>query len=613
MQTNLEQLDRWWAAWAPLWEHLEDQHFGTATAAQLLGLVQEPVLVLGAGQGLVVDYYRRLGLRAFGLDRNPAMVQAGRLRRGLCLVQADARALPFLAQSFGTVIFSSGVVDYGAQRDDLGTMLGEARRVLRPGGRIAAAFYQVEPELLAIYRKLGVVAGGAYHPERMFEIDDAVREAPARAVPKIAAWSGRSKASSFLFFARLGLRLPRALERERRRMLAVLRLAAAQGLTREALVASFPTGVPYRTPEEAVALLTAAGARAPELTGTPDCLVVTWVEGAAPAAPGTRARGEVALRARGLRKRYRGAAAEAVRGIDLEVERGAIFGLLGPNGAGKTTTVAMLAGLLSPDAGQVAFFGPGGEARPADAMRKRLGIVPQELALHARLTARENLALFGGLYALGGESLRQRAAALLERVGLLDRADDRVDTFSTGMKRRLNLAAGLLHAPELLLLDEPTAGVDPQSRHAIHLLLAEQRRAGMTLLYTTHDMAEAAQLCDRVAILDRGNVLIEGPPAELVRRLGRTTADFKAATLPEGMLDAVRAAPQVRFAEHEGATLTVGAGAEVGALELVEAVRALGRERGLSLELRRVAEPSLESVFLDLTGRGLRDLAEDAA
>jgi ABC-2 type transport system ATP-binding protein len=208
----------------------------------------------------------------------------------------------------------------------------------------------------------------------------------------------------------------------------------------------------------------------------------------------------------------------AVTDVSLVVEPGQLVGLLGPNGAGKTTTVSMIAGLVTPDAGDVLVGGArlGGDTDPA---KRRLGLVPQELALYDELSARANLRFFGALYSLSGASLDAAIRVTLELVGLSDRAVDPVGTFSGGMKRRLNLAAGLLHDPDILLLDEPTVGVDPQSRHAIFDNLEALKRRGKALLYTTHYMEEAERLADRIVVIDHGTVVANDTLEGLRRRM----------------------------------------------------------------------------------------------
>jgi len=212
------------------------------------------------------------------------------------------------------------------------------------------------------------------------------------------------------------------------------------------------------------------------------------------------------LQARGLRKSFGDRL--AVDGVSLALAPGRLLALLGPNGAGKTTTVSMLTGLISPDGGEVRVGGPRlvGDADPA---KRRIGLVPQDLALYEELTARDNLRFFGALYGLAGAALERAIASVLELVGLADHARARVRTYSGGMKRRLNLAAGLVHDPNILLLDEPTVGVDPQSRNAIFDNLEALKRRGKALLYTTHYMEEAERLADRIVIIDHGRVIAD--------------------------------------------------------------------------------------------------------
>ena len=216
----------------------------------------------------------------------------------------------------------------------------------------------------------------------------------------------------------------------------------------------------------------------------------------------------------GLCKTYAGNPEPALTDAHLHVQRGEFFGLLGPNGAGKTTLISLLCGLLRPDAGTIRLDGHDPAAR-RDRVKAMIGVVPQDIALYPSLTARENLLFFGRMHGLGGALLRGRVDTWLERLGLTVAAKRAVGRFSGGMKRRCNLIAGLLHEPTLLILDEPTVGVDPQSRILIYENLARLNRAGMTLLYTTHYLKEAEELCSRVAIIDNGTTIAEGSPAEL--------------------------------------------------------------------------------------------------
>ena len=312
---------------------------------------------------------------------------------------------------------------------------------------------------------------------------------------------------------------------------------------------------------------------------------------------------DLLLEARQLVKRF--GSRTAVDGVSFSLHRGEAVGLLGPNGAGKTTTISLLSGLLSPDGGE---FRLGGAAITGDTdSRKRLlGLVPQELALYEELTAKDNLDFFGALYDLHGAALAQAATSALEFVGLSERAGDKVKTFSGGMKRRLNLAVALLHDPELLLLDEPTVGVDPQSRNAIFDNVEELRRRGKTILYTTHYMEEVERLCDRVIIMDHGRVVADDTLTGLKQR--RSGADRVFCELAEvrggDWLVELGGLAGVTRAELAGTRLTLhvtdlhgGLGRALEHLRRAEIVVA-------SVESQR---PSLEDIFLELTGRSLRD------
>ena len=266
----------------------------------------------------------------------------------------------------------------------------------------------------------------------------------------------------------------------------------------------------------------------------------------------------------------------AVDDLSLSVRRGEILGLLGPNGAGKSTTVNLAVGLLAPDTGRVVIDGGGNPQSPS--VRERLGVAPQALALYELLSGVENLRFFGEMYGLSGAALRHRVAWSLEFVGLTERSRDRVSDYSGGMKRRLNLASALVHDPELVLLDEPTVGVDPQSRHQIFENILDLKRQGCTLIYTTHYMEEAARLCDRVAIVDKGRLLALGTVDELLSRYGARP------TL----------VAQTDQGEHR--VETDDPLAELNRLAAVGTVAAFQLER-----------PTLEQVFLQLTGRSLRD------
>lgn len=308
------------------------------------------------------------------------------------------------------------------------------------------------------------------------------------------------------------------------------------------------------------------------------------------------------FRCSGLVKRF--GATVAVEDVSFEIGPGEAYGLLGPNGAGKTTTISMLAGLLEPDAGDVVLDGRS-LAREPRAVKAAIGFVPQEIALYPDLSARENLMFFGRLYGLGGRALRGRVTEVLELVELADRGDDRIDSYSGGMKRRINVAAGLLHRPKLLVLDEPTVGVDPQSRNAILERIAELNRDGMALLYTSHYMEEVERLCDRIGILDGGSMIAEGSRRELVDSIGQADRVELDVERDAGRLaDAFAHLASVREAQvvERQVILLV----DDGRAALPQLIEVAERE-GVSVKGIQVIEPDLEAVFLHLTGKALRD------
>jgi ABC-2 type transport system ATP-binding protein len=304
----------------------------------------------------------------------------------------------------------------------------------------------------------------------------------------------------------------------------------------------------------------------------------------------------------GLRKRF--GEIEAVRGVSFEIAPGESYGLLGPNGAGKTTIISIVAGLLEADAGEAVVAGRRLTTKSV-AAKSAIGFVPQDLAIYLDLTARENLTFFARLYGLSGKKTRSRVDEVLEIIGLIERAGDQAKTYSGGMKRRLNIGIGLLHAPSLLILDEPTVGVDPQSRNAILEAVEQLSGQGMAVLYTTHYMEEAERLCDRVGIIDRGELKAEGTREELVALLGEHDKVHLAGS---GHLDAAVKACSGIAAVHaasvaDGSIELLVEGASVVLPQILTTVSAAG----VSVHSVEVDEPNLEAVFLHLTGRALRD------
>ena len=297
---------------------------------------------------------------------------------------------------------------------------------------------------------------------------------------------------------------------------------------------------------------------------------------------------------------------QAVKGISFNIEEREIFSLLGPNGAGKTTTISMLSTLYTPTSGDAVI---GGHSVTKDPMgvRNIIGVVPQDLALYEDLTARENLIFWGQMYNLSGKSLNTRVDEVLEQIGLTDKAKNRVKTFSGGMKRRVNIGVGLLHKPHLLFMDEPTVGIDPQSRRAILDTVKDLNKQGMTLLYTTHYMEEAEELSNRVGIFDHGELIAIGTQKELTQQVGEAETlilhigeNDDSEALAKTLKD-IQGVQQATAVEQE--VSVVCAEAE----DVLAAVVTKANDRGIKIRSIDIREPNLEAVFLHLTGRALRD------
>jgi ABC-2 type transport system ATP-binding protein len=306
------------------------------------------------------------------------------------------------------------------------------------------------------------------------------------------------------------------------------------------------------------------------------------------------------LEVRDVVKRY--GETVALGGVSLAVQHGELFGLLGPNGAGKTTLMSILAGLIEPDQGSVSLFGEPFR-RSSRNLRRLVGIAPQDLAIYPELTARENLAFFGRLYGLDGGDLNNRVNEMLAAVGLTDRADDRAGTFSGGMKRRLNLAVAVVHRPQLLLLDEPTTGVDPQSRNHIFEHVKALNAAGLTVIYTSHYLEEVQTLCTRIAILDGGELRACDTLPNLLRKLD-SAAHLRLSRVPSGLVERVQSLPGVHRVRPTAEGLDVFASDLAPVLPKLIAACA---EAGAEPTAIDIDQPSLERVFLQLTGSGLRD------
>ncbi len=301
------------------------------------------------------------------------------------------------------------------------------------------------------------------------------------------------------------------------------------------------------------------------------------------------------IKADNLKKRYGNII--AVDDVSFAVEKGETFGLLGPNGAGKTTTIQLLCGLLKPDGGTVSLDGKTDPSLVE--VRSSLGVVPQALAIYEELSARQNLRFFGRIYGLSGRRLKERVDDCLEIAGLKKRGNDRASKYSGGMKRRLNMVCSFLHEPPLLLLDEPTVGVDPQSRNLIFDTIETMKNQGRTIIYTTHYMEEAQRLCDRVAILDHGKILDMDSVDNLIKKHGGPSyieVEFEKLSNPDSIKQYIDS-EKVQFEESRIRFETS---------QPMESLAMLNRS-GVRFNTLKVQTANLEDVFLNLTGRRLRD------
>ncbi len=296
---------------------------------------------------------------------------------------------------------------------------------------------------------------------------------------------------------------------------------------------------------------------------------------------------------------------KAVDSINFEIKKGEAFGLLGPNGAGKTTTISMLSSLIPPTSGDALIEGKSIIKEPIE-VKKRIGVVPQDIALYPTLSALENLFFWGGMYGLSGKILKEKVDEVLQIVGLTERSKDIIKKYSGGMKRRINIAVGLLPSPQLLILDEPTVGVDPQSRTNILETLKGLNKNGLTILYTSHYMEEVEFLCNRIAIMDLGKIIAQGTQNELRLLVGKMDSLRIEATdeVPPGLEEVIRKvseADEIKIAAHSIEILTLH-----GRRILPRIIKTLG-DNNIRIKSVEVEEPNLESVFLHLTGRELRD------
>ncbi|HQO72939.1 MAG TPA: ABC transporter ATP-binding protein [Sedimentibacter sp.] len=294
----------------------------------------------------------------------------------------------------------------------------------------------------------------------------------------------------------------------------------------------------------------------------------------------------------------------AVDGISFEVKRGEVFGLLGPNGAGKSTTISIISTLIPPTKGEIIFEGESIFKNPKN-IRQKLGVVPQDIALYPTLSGYENLRFWGNLYGLKGQELKQRINETADIIGLHERLKDKVEKYSGGMKRRLNIGAALLHMPELLIMDEPTVGIDPQSRSHILDTVLKLNDRGITIIYTTHYMEEAENLCSRICIMDEGKIIASGTQQELVELVKeKTQINIKLDSINDSILDSFKNIPGIIDAKiDEDIIILYGENGDILLAQIIAKVSE-HKNRIRSIDVKK---PNLEAVFLHLTGKALRD------
>ncbi|HPV85450.1 MAG TPA: ABC transporter ATP-binding protein [Sedimentibacter sp.] len=294
----------------------------------------------------------------------------------------------------------------------------------------------------------------------------------------------------------------------------------------------------------------------------------------------------------------------AVDGISFEVKRGEVFGLLGPNGAGKSTTISIISTLIPPTRGEIIFEGESILKNPKN-IRQKLGVVPQDIALYPTLSGYENLRFWGNLYGLKGQELKQRINETADIIGLHERLKDKVEKYSGGMKRRLNIGAALLHMPDLLIMDEPTVGIDPQSRSHILDTVLKLNDRGITIIYTTHYMEEAENLCSRICIMDEGKIIASGTQQELVELVKeKTQINIKLDSINESIIDGLKNIPGIIDAKiDEDIIILYGENGDILLAQIIAKVS----EHKNRIQSIDVKKPNLEAVFLHLTGKALRD------
>jgi ABC-2 type transport system ATP-binding protein len=612
----MNEIAKWWNTWAPIWEHMEERHMGSETISKIYSQITSPVLVIGAGQGVLMKYLIKKGFIVDGIDLNDNMISHAKKRNNIKIIKADAKKLPFKNNSYKTVIISSGVVDYIEDEALISKIINEAYRVTSPNGNMFVAFYLENEALEKIYKNLGVIANNKLYHKRIFAIDQMVNSSftKLKPIPHIVKWSKRNIISIFIYWTFIGITRPKVLFDERNTMFGILDQAKKHKLDPDELINSIPDEVPYKDFNTIKTLLNRLSIRYNSLVRYRECALATFYKSSLHDLI-TKKTNKAENKKRGiiktvnLCKKYKGTVSNAVDNLNITIPKGTIFGLLGPNGAGKTTTLSMLTGLIKPSSGEIIF----GEELSSKKIKNLIGYVPQDLALFQRMTANENLEFFGKMYNLKGRELKEKIDSLLSLVGLSARKNNLVKNFSTGMMRRLNLAVGLINAPKLILMDEPTVGIDPQSRNCIYEAVLNLKKEGTTILYTTHYMDEATKLCDVVAIIDHGRIVIEGNPKELIKKYGFNKIRYKINSRYNNRyydeLLKYKKISDFKITENE---LELSVFNKEDLFKVIEKIEEISKKNKVKISLLNMTEPNLESLFLDITGKHLRDIVEEA-
>jgi len=602
-----------WTNLAPYWEFLENRHMNISVVENLLNELSSPVLIIGAGQGLLVKYLKEKGFTVVGLDLDKEMIKYAKERHSIDLIHGDASSLPFKNSSYKSVIISSGVVDYTDDKALIKRILDESIRVTAGHGKIFVAFYQITPNVERFYKKIGVIdKNKLFHYQRIFFIDENSSH-PFRCIFQIMKWTSKGFFNIGFSWAKIGLTFPEELSNERENINKIFDLARKNKFDPEILKKSFPDNIPYWNKIDVDNLLSSLGFLYNDIVKFDECMIVKFyksgilnVKNDKPKSGNEIADNIITLS--NISKKYKNRDRFALSSLNLSIKIGQIFGLLGPNGAGKTTLLSIISGLLKPTSGKVMIL----DEKDKKNFKSRIGYVPQELALYARLTGRENLEFFGSLYDLEKEILKERTDELLTAVGLKDRENDIVKNYSLGMMRRLNLAVGLINNPRLILMDEPTVGIDPQSRNHIFELILNLKKNGATIIYTTHYIEEATKLCDNVAIIDRGKILLEGSPKELVDKYGFSRIIFNLESkVGKDYLTKLLNIDSVIDVSVNKNSMHLITSNQKRNIEIIEEVHRISNENKIKLNLFQIINPNLETLFLDLTGRYLRDSTEE--